>query len=1024
MFMIAGCIQMFAQATASSSLRGTVVDGTGAAVMGADVTVSNTSTGFTRNVKTGGDGSYVVEPLPVGVYSVKVVMQGFAAAAANKVETLVGATTTQNFSLKTGTTTEIVEVTSEVPIVDQLKTDVSQNITPREVEELPMIGRDVANLAYLAPGVKATDSYDPTKNRSAIMSVNGQSGRNVNVTVNGIDNKDNTVGGPVMQLPLEAVQEFAISTQRFSAANGRSEGAAINMITKSGSNNYHGSVFGYFRDLALNKDQKRPDGLGGFTMINPPYSRQQFGGSVGGPFVKDKLFGFFAYERQREHTSQTESSDALYQLELAQGAGLAAQPAGVLPTPFFETRYNGRMDWLINNRNTAYISYNSQANNSENDQSDGYMDLTAGNFTVNHMQLANFTLNSTLSNTAVNQFTFGYQYWNNLIASNTSAPLVTFPGNGANCNNGGVCFGTNTNVPQQSFQRKWQFKDDFTKTWGKHNFKSGVDYLWEPTLGGFFEFNSTLEIDFGVTPSCILGVGPDAGKAGCGPTVYPQGFSTPGAVTSMSFANGDPSTNVPGGTKQFGIYFQDDWKVAKRLTLNLGLRWDKDFNMVGGSAVRDSRTFQELVALNNPITNPYVTRQPQDDNRNVSPRVGFAYDLTGSGKHVLRGGFGMYYGNIFQNIPIFMEQQHNATIFQTTLSLQSPTDPVPGTGLTLGQWRYGVSPDPTIPSPSSQLNDGSIGRLIDPRYRNPLTEEFNVGYSWQLSKSSVIEAEYVHTLGLHENKTINIDQKSPVGGVCCTRPLDAAFVAAGVPRLNSVRVEQSIGRSHYDGMNLSFRQRMSHHFSVNANYTLGWAYSYDGGGTSFRNYPRDAYAPFASYEWGPSPNDERHHISISGIVELPKGFQFSPILQFGTARPFNLLNASNTLNTGGGTFNAVVVPKNDITDYLAFSGDNAGAQNCFYITQQCTIAKYDPLRGDKFFQLDARLAKNFKFAEKFNLQLVAQAFNLTNRANYGANFGGDISNPNGFDKPAGFINPTATNTPRSLTGEFGVRLTF
>jgi len=1024
MVLLVCCTHMFGQATASSSVRGTVVDGSGAAVVGAEVTVANTATGYTRTVTTQSDGSYVVEPLPVGVYNVKVAMKGFASAAANRVETLIGSTTTQNFNLKTGTATEIVEVSSEVPIVDQLKTDVSQNITPREVEELPMIGRDVANLAYLAPGVKATDSYDPTKNRQAIMSVNGQNGRNVNVTVNGIDNKDNTVGGPVMQLPLEAVQEFAISTQRFSAANGRSEGAAINMITKSGSNNYHGSLFAFFRDLALNKDQKRPDGTGGFTMINPPYSRQQFGGSVGGPFVKDKLFGFFAYERQREHTSQTESADAFYQLGLAASAGLAAQPAAVLATPFFETRYNGRMDWLINNRNTAYISYNSQANNSENDQSDGYMDLTAGNFTVNHMQLANFTLNSTLSNTAVNQFTFGYQYWNNLIASDTSVPLVTFPGNGVNCNFGGVCFGTNTNVPQQSYQRKWQFKDDFTKSWRNHNFKSGVDYIWEPTLGGFFEFNSTLEIDFGVTPSCILGVGPDATTAGCGPSAYPQGFATPGAIVAMSLANGDPSTNVPGGTKQFGLYFQDDWKLTKRLTLNLGLRWDKDYNMVGGAAVRDSRTYQELVALNHPLTNPFVTRQPQDDSKNISPRVGFAFDVTGSGKHVLRGGFGMYYGNIFQNIPIFMEQQHNDTIFQTTLSLSSPTDPVPGTGLTLGQWQYGVSPLPTIPAPSSQLNPGSIGRLIDPDYQNPLTEEFNVGYSWQLSNSAVVEAEYVHTLGLHENKTINIDQKIPVGGVCCTRPLDAAFAASGLPALASVRVEESIGRSHYDGVNLSYRQRMTHHFSINANYTLGWANSYSGGGTSFRNYPRDAYRPFADYEWGPSPNDERHHISISGMVDLPAGFQFSPILQFGTARPFNLLNASNTLNTGGGTFNAVVVPKDDITNYLAFSGDNAGAQNCYYITQQCTIAKYDPLRGDKFFQLDARLAKNFKFTEKVNLQLVAQAFNLTNRANYGANFGADISNPNGFNKPAGFINPTATNVPRSLTGEFGFRLTF
>src|SRR6202040_3662519 len=155
--------------------------------------------------------------------------------------------------------------------VDQLKTSVGQTITPKEVEELPMVGRDVASLAYLAPGVKATDSYDPTKNRYAILSVNGENGRNVNVTVNGVDNKDNTVGGPVMQLPLEAVQEFQISTQRFSAENGRSEGAAINMITKSGTNSYHGSLFGFFRDQTFNADQHPTPG----QSANPPYSRQQ-----------------------------------------------------------------------------------------------------------------------------------------------------------------------------------------------------------------------------------------------------------------------------------------------------------------------------------------------------------------------------------------------------------------------------------------------------------------------------------------------------------------------------------------------------------------------------------------------------------------------------------------------------------------------------------------------------------------------------------------------------------------------------
>jgi hypothetical protein len=248
------------------------------------------------------------------------------------------------------------------------------------------------------------------------------------------------------------------------------------------------------------------------------------------------------------------------------------------------------------------------------------------------------------------------------------------------------------------------------------------------------------------------------------------------------------------------------------------------------------------------------------------------------------------------------------------------------------------------------------------------------------------------------------------------------------PELASVRDEQSIGRSQYNGYNFSYRQRLNHHFSVNANYTLAWAYSFGGGGGSFRDYPVLATEPFASFAWGPTPNDERHHVTLSGIWELPMGFQLSPILQFGSARPYTLTNSASTLNTGGGTQPAVVVPTNDPTDYLAFSGNNTGAQNCFYgingVAQACTIAKFDPLRGDPFFELDMRLAKNFKFRERYNLQIVAQAFNLTNRANYGNDFGANIASPSTFAHPIGFINPSSTTTPRSLWSEFGFRFTF
>ena len=168
-------------------------------------------------------------------------------------------------------------------------------------------------------------------------------------------------------------------------------------------------------------------------------------------FKKDKLFGFFAIERERENQGLAEDRNVLHRTDACRNRWPRCPACLVIPRPFYETRYNGRLDWTINSKNTAYVSYNSQANNSLNDQSDGTGDLTNGNYTTNHLQLANLTLNSVLSNTTVNQFTVGYQYWNNLIASNISAPLVIFPD---------ASFGTNTNVPQQSFQRKWQFRDE------------------------------------------------------------------------------------------------------------------------------------------------------------------------------------------------------------------------------------------------------------------------------------------------------------------------------------------------------------------------------------------------------------------------------------------------------------------------------------------------------------------------------------------------------------------------------------
>jgi hypothetical protein len=257
-----------------------------------------------------------------------------------------------------------------------------------------------------------------------VFGINGSSGRNVNVTVNGIDNKDNTVGGPVMQFPLEAIQEFVISTARFSAVNGRSEGAAINVVTKSGGSDYHGAGFYFLRDKKLNHSEVSPANTS--IESKPPFNRKQWGGSISGPLHLPRFgeggpthyetgrntFFFFAIERQNEATSIPVASDAFAELLLVQSLG--ARPATVLPTPYKDWRINARIDHTFNSKHNMSATYSDQSNIGLNDQATQRVDLTQGNFTQNRLILGNINLNSSLSSSTVNAATVGYQYWNNL----------------------------------------------------------------------------------------------------------------------------------------------------------------------------------------------------------------------------------------------------------------------------------------------------------------------------------------------------------------------------------------------------------------------------------------------------------------------------------------------------------------------------------------------------------------------------------------------------------------------------------
>jgi TonB dependent receptor len=572
-------------------------------------------------------------------------------------------------------------------------------------------------------------------------------------------------------------------------------------------------------------------------------------------------------------------------------------------------------------------------------------------------------------------------------------------------------------VPQESFQKKWQFKDDLSITRGRHTFKMGFDYLYEPILGGFFENNPTPTITFFDDPSKILSDKAD----------YPLGFQTPGAISGITETAGNPYFIL--STKMFGLYFQDDWKVSKRLTLNLGLRYDRDFNLNGASAQGAARGYLALKAIGSSYAGI-----PKDDTKDFSPRIGFAYDLTGSGKHILRGGFGLYYGQIFENIPLFMIQSANPTLFTNVLGLSNPSAPqagvapstladlVPGTNKRLSQFQYGIDPIPAVPPPPTALAAANTARIMDPNYHNPYTEQENIGYSWSLNDSNVIEADYVHVLSLRENKNVNINYKDPTQGGA--RVFSAAFVKAGLPVLGSITDSISAGRSRYDGLNISYRRRLSRRVSLNASYVLSRALAYHGAAASYSSAPSNVTNYLAPYDFGPSPSDERHRVVVSGVVQLPWGVKFAPIMQLASARPYNPVQGVDYFGFGtGGTAEQAILLKSSPSSYTATAAYTpAQIQSCL-AGGTCFISGYDSARGAPFFQLDTRFSKVLSFRERMKLEFFFQAFNLTNRANFGGTYQNNIRSSQ-FGNPTGFITPSAVVIPQFFSGEAGFTFRF
>jgi len=1029
-------LSALAQTSSTGVITGVVRDQSGAIVAGATIKAINKGTNLERKTTTNDSGLYELSQMVPGDYRVEAEATGFSKFIADPVTVNVLARVTLDPDMKPAGTAEQVTVTAEnMALIETTKTEVGGVINQRQMENLPVNGRSFASLAVLVPGATLQPSFDPTKARVGTFSVGGATGRNLNITIDGGDNKDNAVGGILQNFTMEGIQEFALSTQRFSAANGRSGGALLSIVTKSGSNNLHGSLFGFFRHDALNANAPalldgandtifEPDS----AAVKPPFNRQQFGGSIGGPIKKDKAFFFGTVERTRERGNSIVPSFAFDQIQELEPLGY--QAVQFLPQPFNDWQYTVKTDFNLAANHQVSARFAGQNNDGLNDQA-GYLivltDLSGGNTTENDLYNMLGSWTWTPKPNVVNQFTYQFSNFNNQIGATTDLPFLTFAD--------GLLVGRNANVPQQTLQKKHQFRDDLTWNRGRHGFKFGVDYTHEPTLGGLFAFNSAPEYDFFFT----------AGQIANNPDQFPQSFRTsqirPGPITCGTFgllnqdpndpsddcvqanldglgvvadivlAGGDPKFDLRDGAKLFSFYVQDDWKLTPRFSLNLGLRYDADYGYFDSGHQENNRAVQFLKIIGHPAG----SRVAQDDKNNFGPRVGFAWDVMGNGRSVVRGGYGIYYDQSFLNVPLFAVQSANDEIYaviiddSANLSFDSPAPPFP---------RPLVNPPIGFPVQ---------GRLIDPDFESPFTQQFNIGYAMELGKNMAIDFDYVHILGLHEFTQLDINPRiGPLINAQRTDPppprflqplinAHAAEITAQFGQANPftrIRVAQSDGRSRYDAFTIAFRRRYANKFQLNAHYTLAKSQGWFGGSQSFQLTAQNQFNKFDPLaDFGPTGEDERHRFVVSGVFDLPWGFQLAPILQLASARPFSVIPGTIDINRDGVT-----------NDRESRDGNDQH--------------KLPPNteRGDDFKQVNLRVSKFFKFTETMKLGVFFEAFNLFNTGNFGACSGdvagacsidNNINSPN-FKKPINFFGATGFSEPIGIPfqGQFGVRFSF
>ena len=858
------CIAMFAAAifaqsqTTTGTIQGTVADPNGAAIAGASVNVRNVQTGFERTVTSNSDGFFTAPLLPLGRYRVTTAATGFANSILENVEVTIGNTLALDVALKVGATAETVDVTSEAEAVDTARTELSTQINQRSVENLPINRRDFSRFALLTPGVSIVQGPDGDE-----ISINGQKGIQNNVSIDGADANNPFFGEqrggqrPAFTISLESVKEFQVVPVGASAEFGRSSGGFINAVTKSGTNEFNGAAFLFFRNQSLSS--QNPDAVDA-GLPTEDFRNYQFGGNIGGPIKKDRAFFFLAYERNDGRSSKPNFIDPRL-VDIFATRFNSPNEETIIERTNDADVFLAKVDFNINNNNQLTLRHNysraeqvngtfdvptwgSSANGRETDSSNSFIGQLVTNFSSN----------------LLNEFRFQWakeerpRFYDGPDLPDTT--IGTFAGDIS------YRFGRPFFLPVPSDDVRLQFTDNFTIIRGNHTIKTGFDYNRVRVSQTFIGFARGRYIFAGGTID----------QAIAGFQDYIDGVSPSGLSLYLQFTPLGGRTVEEAGTQAYttidpGLYIQDAWQVRRNLTLNFGFRWEGQFQPDPINDASDTNFGQFLSDPRFPSDGTIP-----DFTDGWSPRLALSWSPGDDGKTAIRLGAGIYYARVPGLVvagPRNTDGEIAGNIYRDGSFCQfvNPGCPVyPGIL--------------TVPSGFTLGNPGIA--VFERNFKNPRTVQYSASVEREIAKYTSVLVAYNYAKSTRLTRFVNRNDARLYNGVAIFERPDGSGVG-------EIRSTESSARSLYQGLTFTVNRRFANRFQFQANYLLSWDKSDDDNERdpfTFRYVdPRDLSA-----EYGYSDRDQRHRFNAFATFLLPYDINVSPIVQFRSAQPTSVVN--------------------------------------------------------------------------------------------------------------------------------------